>query len=95
MIGTIEAEAGVPVTIRGIAGDYGRPVQAVEFSLDGGSHWTRYDLAREPGAALGANAYWTFEYIFEQPGSYDLLVRSVSPDGRVSPDAAHVPVAVR
>lgn len=29
--------------------------------------------------------HWTFSYIPERPGTYRLLVRSVTDDGRVSP----------
>ena len=43
MIAPLQVEVGKPVTFDGYAEDYGKPIVSVEFSLDNGEHWTRYD----------------------------------------------------
>ena len=58
---------------------------AVEFSLDNGAHWTRYDLE---GTTAERWVSWTFAYTPEAPGAYQMKVRSVNEDGDASPIAA-------
>lgn len=91
MIGTVFGEVGKTVSIKGIAGDYGRAICAIEFSLDDGEHWTRYEIEeREPGL----NTYWTFVYTPERAGTYRMLVRSVNNRGEASPEPSVVPLSI-
>lgn len=91
MIGTVFGEAGQAVTIKGITGDYGRAICALEFSLDDGAHWTRYDIEeQEPGL----NTYWSFEYTPDRPGSYRMLVRSINDRGDASPEPAIIHLSI-
>lgn len=91
MIGTIFGEVGTPVSIKGVAGDYGRAISAVEFSLDDGAHWTRYAVEeQEPGL----NTYWSFTYTPERAGAYRMLVRSVNDRGEASPEPAVISLSV-
>ena len=57
----------------------------MEFSLDNGVHWTRYDLE---GTTAERWVSWTFAYTPEAPGAYQMKVRSVNEDGDASPIAA-------
>ncbi len=77
--------AGEPITFEGYADDYGTPVAAVEFSLDGGEHWTTYDVE---DATASKWVYWYFTYTPEAAGTYELTARAVTADGTVSPLAA-------
>ena len=43
MIAPMAVEVGRPVRFTGYAEDYGVPIAAVQFSLDGGETWTDYD----------------------------------------------------
>lgn len=91
MIAPIATTVGTPVTLEGYAIDYGRAIAAVEFSLDEGEHWTRYDT---PGATDERWVHWSFCYTPEQPGSYRLAIRSVSEDGTSSPEWSWVEMSV-
>ena len=71
MIAPMAVEVGRPVRFTGYAEDYGVPIAAVQFSLDGGETWIDYDVS---------------EYTPEVAGSYCLLVRSVNDRGEVSPE---------
>ena len=84
MLAPMNVEVGKPVTFTGYADDYGAHIVAVEFSLDDGESWTAYDVS---GSSPDLWVHWTFTYIPEQPGRYRLLVRSVTEDGRRSPEA--------
>lgn len=79
--------AGEPITFEGYADDYGTPVTAVEFSLDGGATWTSYAV---DGATANKWVYWYFAYTPEAAGTYELTARAVTADGTVSPLAAAV-----
>ncbi|MCI8425390.1 MAG: hypothetical protein HFJ72_07020 [Adlercreutzia sp.] len=92
MIGTIYGEINKPVTIKGVTGDYGNKVVAVEFSLDAGLHWTRYETGVTDSVA---NVYWSFDYVPPKAGSYHMLIRSVNEHGQVSPEPAFVDLVVR
>lgn len=72
---------GVPVTLSGYADDYDRAIRAIEFSLDG-EHWTAYETA---GATSDKLLHWTFSYVFDEPGTYLMRVRSVNDRGERSP----------
>ncbi len=83
MIAPLSVEVGRPVRFEGYAEDYGTPIVAVEFSLDGGETWTSYDVSDSTGDLW---VHWTFEYTPLQPGAYTLLVRSVNDRGEASPE---------
>ena len=87
MIGTLAGTAGHPVTVKGYAQDFGFPVSAVQFSCDGGCTWTTYET---PNAESGVNVNWSFTFIPPEAGTYELLVRAVRDDGRISPEPARV-----
>lgn len=91
MIGTVMGKAGHPVTVEGYAQDFGFPVAAVQFSCDDGCTWTAYDT---PDADGDCNVNWAFTFTPPRPGRYELLVRAMSADGRVTPQPARVPVDV-
>lgn len=73
---------GETVHFEGYASDYDRAIVAVEFSLDGGANWTRYDTT---GATSERWVKWAFDYAPERPGCYLLKVRSVNDRGQASP----------
>ena len=76
---------GEPMEFTGWAHDFDKRIIAVEFSLDNGVHWTRYDLE---GTTAERWVSWTFAYTPEAPGAYQMKVRSVNEDGDASPIAA-------
>lgn len=82
MLAPMQVEVGKPVEFTGYADDYDNHIAAVEFSLDDGESWTSYDVS---DSSPDLWVHWTFSYIPERPGTYRLLVRSVTDDGRVSP----------
>ncbi len=82
MLAPMQVEVGKPVTFSGYADDYGEQIAAVQFSLDGGESWTSYDVS---GSSPDLWVHWTFTYTPEQPGTYRLLVRCATADGRTSP----------
>ena len=83
MIAPLSVEVGRPVRFEGYAEDYGVPIVAGQFSLDGGATWTDYDVSGSTGDVW---VHWTFDYPPEVPGRYCLLVRSVNERGEVSPE---------
>lgn len=78
----MQVEVGRPVTFTGYADDYGTQIVAVEFSLDDGESWTAYDVS---ASSPDLWVHWTFAYTPTRPGTYRLLVRSRTADGRTSP----------
>lgn len=92
MIGAVRGRVGEPVRLRGYAYDFGRTVAAVEFSLNEGRTWTRYET---PGTNDYQTLTWTFDYTPEQPGTHCLLVRSVNDAGEASGQPARVELLVR
>lgn len=87
MIGGVRGEVGRPLVFEGYANDYDKRIKAVQFSLDDGETWTTYET---PGTVPDKNLYWKFEYVPEQIGAYQLLIRSVNEDGVASPIPARV-----
>lgn len=85
VIAPIEAPVGSPVTLEGYADDYGNHICSIEFSLDGGRTWTAQDTsASNPNLMI----HWTYTFTPEVAGAYQVMVRSVTDDGRKSPEAA-------
>ena len=83
MLPQVSARPGTPLDLKGYAVDIGHRIASVEFSLDGGEHWTRYETA-------GTNDYqvvsWRFAFTPPREGLYVLLVRSVNDEGKRSPE---------
>lgn len=91
MIGRVYGRVGEPVQFKGTAYDFGHTITAIEFSLDDGAHWTRYET---PDTNDYQNVTWTFEYTPEQAGFYVLRVRSVNDVGEHSPESAFAELQV-
>ena len=72
-------EAGVEHEFEGYADAFDTQITAVEFSLDNGKTWTRYET---PDSDLTRWVYWHFKFTPEE-GSYVLSVRAVTADGEV------------
>lgn len=85
LVGASPRSLGEPVMFEGYAYDFDRAIAAVEFSLDQGESWTRYET---PGCEAGRWVWWNFAYTPRQAGSYELWVRSVNEKGAVGPVAA-------
>lgn len=91
MIGRVYGRVGEPVQFKGTAYDFGHSISAIEFSLDDGEHWTRYET---PDTNDYRNLTWTFEYTPEKAGFYVLRVRSVNDAGEYSPESAFAELQV-
>lgn len=76
---------GHEITFEGVADDLGSPIEAVEFSFDGGRTWT--SCATE-GATADKWVNWQFSTSFDEAGDYRMTVRAKTADGMVSPLAA-------
>lgn len=87
MIGVVQAEAGVPVKLRGYAQDFEYAITGVQFSANGGATWTTYAVK---DADLTRNVNWSLAFTPPCPGSYEILVRSLRTDGTASPTPAVV-----
>lgn len=87
MIAPKTCRLGETMTFRGYADDYGRAIAGVEFSLDVGDTWALFDVSE---ADPGLSVQWEYSYTPKAVGRYQLMVRSVSPDGRRSPTNAVV-----
>ena len=74
-------KAGSQISFEGYADDFETAITAVEFSMDGGQTWTRYET---PDASISKWVYWYFTYEAKEPGEYRLDVRSRTAEG-VSP----------
>ena len=85
LVDTLEANrsrcVGMAANMIGVA----KRIIAVEFSLDNGEHWTRYDLG---DTTADRWVSWTFAWTPEASGAYQMKVRSVNEDGDASPIAA-------
>ena len=92
MIPQLACEVGEEVRLSGYAIDYGKAITAVEVSLDGKEHWTRYETS---GADAIRRVNWTFAYTPAAPGNYTLYIRSVNEDGDVSPTPDTVEIFAR
>lgn len=91
MIPRTYGHVGTPVRFEGTAYDFGHSIVAVEFSLDDGKHWTRYET---PNTNDYQNVAWTFDYTPEKAGFYVLRVRSVNDAGNHSPESAFAELQV-
>lgn len=85
-------ETGKPYTFHGYADAYVEKITSVEFSMDKGATWTKYEIGdTDPRQLL------TWEYTFtpEVDGSYVMMVRATCESGRVSPIAHKVMFTAR
>ena len=82
---------GDEITFEGVADDLGSPIEAIEFSFDGGATWS--SCATE-GATADKWVNWQFSTSFEDAGDYRMTVRAKTADGMVSPLAATLLFAV-
>lgn len=72
---------GQTFTFEGYADAFHKQVVALEFSMDQGETWTRFDASDSDKSKL---VYWHFDFTPEETGAYVLQVRSVCEDGTVS-----------
>lgn len=79
---------GKKMRFEGYAQDFDRSIVAVELSFDGGASWLVCTIA---DAASDKWVWWTFDWIPQNAGSHQVLVRARSDDGTASPiSASHV-----
>lgn len=75
--------AGQPYTVKGYASAWDDPIAALEFSLDGGQTWSRYDTP-----STNTNQWVTWDYTIDPPAdantAYVLSVRAVSASGLIT-----------
>lgn len=72
-------EAGKEYQFEGFAEGAGRRIGAIEFSMDGGNTWTRYDTSDSDNTKW---VYWHFGFTPEEPGAYVLCVRALDEQGQ-------------
>ncbi|MGI6152067.1 MAG: molybdopterin-dependent oxidoreductase [Christensenellales bacterium] len=72
---------GEPLTFEGYAWAYNDPIIAVEFSLDRGKTWTRYET---PEMFYQNWVHWTYTIKPETIGSYVLRVRGITEGGLIT-----------
>ena len=78
-------DAYEPYTFEGYTFGRDQEIVAVEFSLDRGKTWTRFDV---DGGEIGRWTYWHYTFTPEQEGAYVLYVRGVAANGAVSEEPA-------
>ncbi|MDR3052957.1 MAG: molybdopterin-dependent oxidoreductase [Coriobacteriales bacterium] len=72
---------GEPYEFSGYATAYNTKIAAVEFSLDGGVNWTRYET---PNVNTDSWVIWHLTYTPTDDSAYVLSIRSVGEDGSVT-----------
>lgn len=72
---------GESYEFQGYADAFDEQVVAMEFSLDRGKTWTRFDTSDSDKKKW---VYWRYSFTPEEPGGYVLSVRSITDTGRVS-----------
>jgi DMSO/TMAO reductase YedYZ molybdopterin-dependent catalytic subunit len=82
---------GTKITFEGYADDFDVAIDAIEFSMDGGTTWTTFET---PDTNPNKWVYWYFTYDANQNGHFRLDVRSRTADGKVSPLASSVEFTV-
>lgn len=73
--------AGQTIGFSGWVDDLERNMAAIQFSLDGGSHWTEYAT---PGVSSERGVRWQFAFTPPHAGRYLLNVRARNGSGAVS-----------
>ncbi|MEG0503510.1 MAG: molybdopterin-dependent oxidoreductase, partial [Raoultibacter sp.] len=72
---------GEPFTFTGYVDAYDEKVANMEFSMDGGTTWTKYELGDTDRNKM---VWWSFAYTPEKEGAYCLTVRATTASGEVS-----------
>jgi DMSO/TMAO reductase YedYZ molybdopterin-dependent catalytic subunit len=80
-------ETGQPYEFTGYAYAYDKRIVAMEFSMDGGVTWTRYET---PDTTNANWVIWHFTYTPEADSAYVLSIRSVAEDGSVTEEPIEV-----
>lgn len=68
-------------TFEGYADAYDDPIIAMEFSMDGGNTWKRFDTT---GAEVGVWVYWRLAFTPTEEGAYVLKARAITQGGLVN-----------
>ncbi|MEG2262404.1 MAG: sulfite oxidase [Raoultibacter sp.] len=92
MIGELVGTVGQPVVIKGYAQDFGKAIEAVQFSCDEGVTWTSYETH---DADPDRNVNWSFAFTPPQTGRYRVLVRALRSDGGTTPEPACINIEAR
>ena len=85
-------ETGKPHTFEGYADAFNERIVSVEFSMDDGATWTKYDLGETD---VKKWIYWNWTWTPESDGSYVLTVRATSESGLVSTTLHEVMVTAK
>lgn len=80
-------ETGKPYTFSGYATAWDKRIAGVEFSMDGGVTWTRFDT---PEVNMDNWVIWNFTYTPETDSAYVLSIRSVTDEGDVTEEPIEV-----
>lgn len=72
---------GEAYSFEGWADAFDETVVALEFSMDGGDTWTKFDTSDSDKSKW---VYWHFDFTPEEAGAYVLQVRATTDQGRVS-----------
>lgn len=91
MIPRTYGHVGHEMEFCGTAYDFDHRIAALEFSLDDGGRWTRFET---PDTTDYQNVDWTFGYTPKTTGLHVFLVRSVNDEGTASPEAARIEMLV-
>ncbi len=85
-------ETGKEHTFEGYADAFDEKIVAIEFSMDQGKTWTKYDL---DDTDVLRWVYWYFTWTPETDGSYVLTVRATTESGLVSTELHSVMVTAK
>lgn len=80
-------KTGEAHTFTGYATAWDEEIAGVEFSMDGGVTWTRFDT---PNTSMDRWIIWNFSYTPEIDSAYVLSIRSVTTDGMVTQEPIEV-----
>lgn len=72
---------GQPYTFNGYVDGYDQQIASVEFSMDQGETWTKFDLDETD---VNKMVWWNFTWTPEKEGAYCLTVRATTADGLTS-----------
>ena len=80
-------KVGEPYEFTGYATAYDETIAALEFSMDGGISWKRFDT---PNVTNTKWVIWHFTYTPQEETAYVLSVRAITDTGRVSDEPVEV-----
>lgn len=87
-----EAGSTDTISLEGYADAFNDPITAVEFSLDHGKTWDRFET---PGTTNERWVYWNYDFPMQAPGSYVLTMRAEAASGAKSPIETHFLINVQ